>query len=134
MRTFDTGATRGDDDDKFDYIGFLSPLVLEYYAAYLHEHRIQEDGELRASDNWKKGIPLDTYIRSAFRHFLTFWKAHEGFAASELLDSYDDPDELIMDALCGVLFNCMGYLHVLLTENLEEDERWGAEDDLPETD
>ena len=54
MRTFDTGATRDSDNDKLDYEGFLSPLVLRRYAEYLHKHRKQSDGKIRTSDNWQK--------------------------------------------------------------------------------
>ena len=69
VRTFDTGATRDTDDGKLDYEGFISPLVLERFARYMHTHRLQPDGTLRDSDNWQKGIPRDQYIKSAWRHF-----------------------------------------------------------------
>lgn len=101
MRTFPTGATRDSDDGKLDYEGFLSPLVLERYAEYMHAHRVQADGTLRDSDNWQKGIPKDAYMKSLWRHFMDVWKMHRGVG---------DPAHL-QDALCAVLFNAMGYLH-----------------------
>jgi len=58
MRTFESGATRDDDGTKLDFDGFLSPQALEAYAKYMHKHRVQSDGKLRASDNWKHGMPL----------------------------------------------------------------------------
>ena len=76
MREFDTGATRDNDTDKPDYEGFLSPLVLEAYAQYMHKNRVQADGATRDSDNWQKGIPRDQYMKSAFRHFMDLWRAH----------------------------------------------------------
>lgn len=100
MRTFDTGATRNVDTDKLDYEGFLSPLVLERYAHYLHKHRIQADGHHRASDNWTKGIPLDVYMKSLCRHFMETWKAHRGYTTAETQE----------DNLCAIMFNAMGYL------------------------
>lgn len=101
VRTFDTGATRDNDDGKYDYEGFLSPLVLERYAQYMHHHRKQSDGALRDSDNWQKGIPFPQYMKSLWRHFLDLWLIHRGYRNMELLE----------DSLCGVLFNVMGYLH-----------------------
>lgn len=101
MRTFDTGATRDTDADKFDYEGFLSPGVLRRFAEYMHKNRIQVDGSLRDSDNWQKGIPQDAYMKSAWRHFMEWWAAHRnGFTDEE--------------ALCALLFNVMGYLHEAL--------------------
>lgn len=103
MREFNTGATRDDNKDKLDYEGFLSPIVLERYAEYMHKHRKQSDGKLRDSDNWQKGIPKDAYMKSLMRHTIDVWKEHRGFETRE--DCED-----IEDALCSVLFNAMGYL------------------------
>ena len=104
VRQFDTGATRDLDVNKFDYEGFISPLVLERYGAYMHKHRKQSDGKLRDSDNWQKGIPLAVYIKSGFRHFFDWWKEHRGIRTAEGIE----------DAMCALLFNVMGYLHVYL--------------------
>ena len=103
MRTFDTGATRDADDDKYVYDGFLSRAVWERFAAYMHAHRQQADGKLRAADNWKKGIPKTAYFQSAFRHFMEFWKAHE-------------ENESTQEVLCALLFNVQGYLHEVIQE------------------
>lgn len=104
MRTFKSGATRDKENQKLDYEGFLSPLVLERFAKYMHQHRIQSNGKLRDSDNWQKGIPLNSYISSAWRHFMDWWKEHRG------LQSQDG----IEDAICALIFNASGYLHELL--------------------
>lgn len=108
MRVFKTGATRDSDESKFDYEGFLSPAVLERYAAYLHKHRIQSDGNVRSSDNWQLGISKDVYMKSLFRHFMDMWKEHRG------LPSRDGRQ----DAICGLLFNAMGYLFEDLKEQV----------------
>lgn len=100
MRQFETGATRDTDDNKFDYEGFLSPLVLEAYAEYMHMHRKQADGKLRDSDNWQRGIPQDAYMKSMWRHFMDIWKHHRGLPAKESK----------REALCAMLFNVQGYL------------------------
>jgi hypothetical protein len=109
MRQFTTGATRDSDTDKYDYEGFLSPLVLERYGEYMHKHRKQADGKLRDSDNWQKGIPKDAYMKSGWRHFMDWWKEHRKIASREGLE----------DALCALLFNVMGYLHETIKERLE---------------
>lgn len=106
MRQFKTGATRDNDENKNDYEGFLSPLVIKAYGDYMTKHRKQADGKLRASDNWQKGMPKDCYIKSAWRHFHDWWMEHRGFGSREG----------IIDALCGLLFNVMGYLHEILRE------------------
>ena len=113
MRTFGKGATRHSDAGKLDYEGFLSPLVLKRYAEYLDKHRKQADGKLRDSDNWQKGIPDDVYIKSAWRHFMDFWSFHRGFEGRETKE----------DAICGLLFNVMGYLHELEKAKLANDEK-----------
>lgn len=104
IRTFDTGATRDTDDNKHHFGGYLSPLAMERFAEYMTQHRVQPDGNLRAPDNWKKGIDLESYFDSAFRHFHDWWKEVEGNESREGLE----------DALCGLLFNTFGYLHETL--------------------
>jgi hypothetical protein len=111
-RRFETGATRDSDAGKYDYEGFLSPLVLEAFGAYMHKHRTQSDGKLRDSDNWQKGMPRTQYIKSAWRHFHRFWAAHRGYS---LKDEKGNAPTLLDDAM-AILFNIMGYVHVLLVE------------------
>jgi hypothetical protein len=103
-RKFATGATRDADTNKPDFDGFLSPLVLASFGRYMHKHRQQSDGSLRASDNWQKGIPLEQYVKSLWRHFVDMWSAHRGYPHAETLE----------DSLCAILFNAMGYLHEYL--------------------
>lgn len=104
IRVFETGATRDLDISKYDYEGFISPLVLERYGAYMHKNRLQKDGSLRDSDNWQKGIPLTAYMKSLWRHFMSLWKLHRGL--------YSDED--LEDSLCAIMFNSMGYLHEII--------------------
>jgi hypothetical protein len=101
IRRFETGATRDLDASKLDFEGFLSPLVLKRFAEYMHANRQLADGSVRDSDNWQKGIPKTAYAKSAWRHFFDFWCEHRGIGTREGIEL----------ALCGLLFNCMGYLH-----------------------
>ena len=110
VRQFESGATRDTDDDKLDFEGFLSPLVIQAYAEYMHENRQQSDGNFRSSDNWQKGMPLDCYMKSGWRHFFDWWKEHRGYSSRDGM----------IKALCGLLFNVQGYLHELLKEKLTE--------------
>jgi hypothetical protein len=117
MRQFETGATRDTDLEKWDYEGFLSPLVLERYAQFMHKHRKQADGKLRDSDNWQKGIPMPVYMKSAWRHFVEWWYGHRADAASNyVVGSHED---MIEEAICALLFNAQGYLHELLKKRHE---------------
>jgi hypothetical protein len=106
VRVFETGATRGTEEGKLDYEGFLSPIVLQRYAEFLHEHRYQADGKLRASDNWQKGMPKDVYVKSLWRHFQEACLLHRGYRSNEDMEH----------ALCGIIFNSMGYLFEVLKE------------------
>ena len=104
IRTFETGATRTSEQGKHDFEGFLSPLALERFAEYMTKHRLQADGTLRASDNWQKGIPLDSYMKSMWRHFFEVWTIHRG----------NGGDVEIEEALAALFFNVQGYLHETL--------------------
>lgn len=106
MRIFETGATRDDTQRKYDYEGFLSPLVLERYAEYMNFKRVQPDGQLRDGDNWQLGIPLKSYMQSAWRHFILWWKIYRGYHSKDLLE----------ETLCALIFNTSGYLHEILKE------------------
>lgn len=108
MREFETGATRDSDDSKLDYEGFINPYVLSRFAEYMHEHRKQADGKLRASDNWQKGIPSDAYMKSFIRHSMELWKLYR--------DCYygDWQYAEMEDIACALLFNVQGFLLNLL--------------------
>lgn len=108
MRTFSSGATRNQDTDKLDFEGFLSPLVIERYATYMHTHRKQADGSMRDSDNWQLGVPISSYIKSLWRHFFAVWKGHR------------TSQQINQDDLCGVIFNAMGLMHELLKSAHQE--------------
>lgn len=111
MRKFDTGATRDNNDSKNIYTGYYSPLVIKRFGDYMTLHRKQADGQLRAADNWKKGIPKDAYLDSAYRHFLDIWMQHEGYQGDDTLEN----------SLCALLFNVQGYLYEILKEKQDKD-------------
>jgi hypothetical protein len=107
MRVFETGATRDVDTSKPDYEGFISPLVTKRFGAYMHGHRQQADGVLRASDNWQRGIPPVTYVKSLVRHMEDVRLIWDGFGDEAVERDFEQ-------ALCAVLFNAQGLLFELL--------------------
>lgn len=122
MRSFETGATRDTDANKLDFEGFFSPLVLEVRARYMNKNRVQADGNVRDSDNWQKGMPLEVYMKSGFRHFFAWWKEHRDLLMGVEALQQDDADiERVIEDICGLMFNAEGYLHELLTTGAEYD-------------
>lgn len=113
IRKFETGATRDTDSGKLKHAGFLCPFVLTRFSEYMHKHRLQSDGTLRDPDNWKRGIPLDAYEDSLIRHVMDFWRAYLGEPVKPA--KANDPQDM-EELLCAIMFNTMGYLHVLLKE------------------
>lgn len=105
-RQFDSGATRDTSTNKLDPFGFLSPLALHRFSEYMHKHRLQSDGSLRDSDNWKKGMPQMEYVRSLIRHVFDFWLVMSGLQP-RFDPKVTDPEEIA----CAVLFNVQGFLH-----------------------
>jgi hypothetical protein len=107
IRMFASGATRDTREGKLDFEAYLSPLVLVRYAEYMQKHQTRSDGTQREGDDWQKGMGKDVYAESLLRHLIDFWllnREHEGLATQD-----------IQDALCGVIFNAMGYLFNELT-------------------
>lgn len=111
VRQFDTGATRSADATRDDPEGYLSPLVIDRFNAYMTKHRVMADGNLRDSDNWQKGMPRASYIKGAWRHFLHWWTRHRGHKVNDPKAAADMEEDL-----CALIFNVQGYLHELLVE------------------
>ena len=116
IRTFDTGATRDTAVGKLSYVKALSPIVLRRYVQYLDAHRKQPDGSMRDFDNWKKGIPEETYLDGLGRHFIAVWLLAQGFPAE---DNHGPVN--LESTLCAIIFGASGWLHELLEKELKED-------------
>ncbi len=100
MRKFDTGATRNIDTNKNDYKGFVSWRAMRKFGDYMTKNRVQADGSIRDSDNWKKGIPLESYESSLARHVQEFFEALE------------NKDRERMDLVApAIMFNIQGWMH-----------------------
>ena len=110
IREWDTGGKRDTEKGKLDYEGFLSPIVLERFALYMHPNRKMKDGSYRDSDNWQQGFGTfrehaRTCMKSLMRHFMDVWRIHR---------CDESVEATLEDALCGVMFNAMAWLHRLL--------------------
>lgn len=110
IRTFkDSTATRDTDEGKLDYEGFISPIVLQAYAKYMHDNRFMKDGSIRDSDNWQ-GLFGDKHqavcMKSLARHFMDLWLIHRGHEARESID----------EALAGIMFNTMAIWYEILKD------------------
>jgi len=115
MRKFTTGAFRDNDEQKLNYTGSLSPLVLKEFVSFMRKHNIKGGKLNRNEGNWKKGFPKQSYMDSKLRHLMETWLLHDGFLDPDLIN-----DEDLIETLCAELFNTMGYLHVLLLERLKK--------------
>lgn len=104
LRTFATGATRDTAEGKSEPWGFTSALAEQRFCEYMHRHRQQSDGELRDSDNWKKGIPADAYKHSLSRHVQDLRLILEGYPSQAR-------EADLEEVLCAILFNVQGLLH-----------------------
>lgn len=114
IQAFDTGATRNVDTHKYDYEGFLNPEVLHAFGAYMHRHRVQKDGSVRASDNWQRGMPPEVYMKSLVRHVIDLWRVHRGGTVTNPDDGAVSTAE---ELCCAIMFNVMGYLKETLDAN-----------------
>jgi hypothetical protein len=116
VREFESGMIRDEDRSKLDYEGFLSPLVIERFAQYMHKHRDTAHG-WRESDNWQLGTTRAVWMKSGWRHFFDWWAAHRGLPSREGIE----------EAICGVMFNAMGYLNEILKERQRHGDRVSTE-------
>ena len=109
IRQFDSGATRDTVKGKLSYVKALSPIVLQRYVQYLDTHRKQSDGSMREFDNWKNGIPEDTYLDGLGRHFVAAWLLAQGYPASD-----NHGPVTLKESLCAIIFGASGWLHEIL--------------------
>ncbi len=115
IRTFESGATRDIDKDKFDIEGFLSPLVLNRYFEYMHQHRKLTNGDKREGDNWQLlfgNKHKDICIKSLLRHVFDLWMHHRKYSGKT--------KETLEDSLCAIIFNANAYLFKVLLDKENE--------------
>ena len=104
---FTSGATRSESSTKIDYEGHISPRVQAIYGAYMNAHRIQRDGQARASDNWQLGIPLPNYMKSFIRHSTELWQVWRGYT---VVNEDSGNAFTLKELLCALRFNIDGLI------------------------
>lgn len=113
-RGFESGADRSSDNGKPHFDRALSPLVMERFAEYMRDHNVAKG---RREDQWQLGFPNESWISSAWRHFVAVWKLYRGLPVVDEKGNGVD----IEDALCGLIFNVQGFLHQLLLRKLKNE-------------
>lgn len=113
MRGFATGATRSSDAGRIDPEGFTNPLVEECFYNYMNKHRVQADGNLRASDNWQKGMPRESAIKGMMRHVLHLWTRHRGLPVTD-----EKAAANMLEDLAAIRFNVGVYMWEIIRENI----------------
>lgn len=105
MRKFASGALRDTADGKFEFLGFMHPVLDHSFASYMHEHRKMPDGSMRDSNNWWSGFGKEASIQSLVRHVEDLKAIHAGFYVYEVREEsgevrkeiYTTPQTLIGD-------------------------------------
>ena len=124
MRNYKTGATRSSADGKVDHLGFRNPITELAFGKYMLRHRVQEDGQLRAANNWWKGIDNNDTIQSLIRHTEDLSALHSGLFVYKIKDEdgehtyYSEKpikllkgNEITVDETTNAIrFNSMSYL------------------------
>lgn len=121
VRAFDSGATRSADTGRYDPEGFLSPIAIERYSLYMAKNQTQADGSTRPSDNWQKGLPIESYMKGMWRHMLHLWTRHRGYPVQDSKAAADSEEDL-----CALLFNVQGMLHEKVKARLAEEKSNGT--------
>lgn len=102
VTNFESGAIRDTQEGKPNFYECMSPFAMWRYGLYM-EKAAQKYGP----DNWTKGIPIESYIKSLERHLLQL--------KMELKYGYIMEDT---DHASAVMFNIMGLIHQQEMEKL----------------
>lgn len=97
IRSFSTGAVRGTNINKEDYIECVSWLAMKRYAEYM-----TRKAAVYGRGNWRRGIPIESYMESFMRHaqkFIVEWQ-------HGICEEKDDH-------LSAIIFNIFGIMHEL---------------------
>ena len=93
---FATGAQRDTQDGKPNFYECMSPFAYWRYGLYMDKASAKY-----GPDNWTKGIPIESYIKSLERHLVKL--------KAEL--KYGIELEPGIDHAAAIMFNIMGLMH-----------------------
>lgn len=92
---FETGAVRDVSHGKPNFYECMSPFAMWRYGEYM-----EKAGQKYGEDNWIKGIPIESYMKSLERHLLKLkMELKYGIIKEE------------GDHASAILFNIMGLIH-----------------------
>lgn len=95
-RTFESGAIRDLEDNKFDFIETVSWTAFDRFAGYMTGKK-----KKYGAGNFKKGIDIESYERSLMRHISKYMR-----------NKYENGnDEKNEDHLSAIIFNVFGIIH-----------------------
>lgn len=95
LTKFDSGAIRDTSEGKPNFYECMSPFAMWRYGEYM-----EKSAEKYGADNWTKGIPIESYMKSLERHLLKLkMELKYGFTKEE------------GDHASAILFNIMGLIH-----------------------
>lgn len=122
MRHFETGAIRSSNKGKNEYYGFRHPVIEKSFADYMRKHQVQEDGNLRTSNNWWGGWGTEISLQSMIRHLEDLTALHSGYKVWKVYDNGEETiysnekpkgkvvEVSIEDCLNAIRFNTGAYL------------------------
>jgi hypothetical protein len=96
IRHFNTGAVRGDNAEKEDYVETISWTGMKRYAIYMTGKQSKY-----GRGNWRKGIPIGSYEESLMRHV-------QKYLANKYENAGSEPEE---DHLAAIIFNTLGIMN-----------------------
>ena len=106
MREFDSGALRDTNENKPNYAGFFSPLVLKRFGEYMLKHQQLPNGQRRNADNWK-GLFGDNHMQVCHES-----KRRHDMDLDLIMDGYENLSRDTLDeVLCAIMFNTMTMLY-----------------------
>lgn len=95
LTKFDSGAIRDTQEGKPNFYECMSPFAMWRYGEYM-----EKSAEKYGADNWTKGIPIESYMKSLERHLLKLkMELKYGFTKEE------------GDHASAIMFNIMGLMH-----------------------
>lgn len=100
---FETGAIRDSQEGKPDLIETSSPLADWRYALYM----TPKQGKY-GTGNFKKGIPRDSYLKSAARHLTKLRALQDCKTFGHPVREWMEPNE---DHAAAIRFNIDGWMH-----------------------
>ncbi|MFA5048582.1 MAG: hypothetical protein WC516_06180 [Patescibacteria group bacterium] len=118
LRKFDSGAIRDQNNDKPNYAGFTSPLVLKAFGEYMLKHQILPDGSKRQADNWK-GLFGEDHMKVCYES-----KCRHDLDLAMIMDGYENwSRDVLIEVLCAIKFNVDAMIYKIMKERYEGEKK-----------